>query len=93
VERGKEKVICRAAGKCIRPVGLCIFYLRYGTKQVGRTLSLFLSLSTLFFTVLAAMALGIAASYAAVTSILFAFGHHSHANEPAAMVESPASGD
>jgi hypothetical protein len=54
---------------------------------------LFLSLSTLFFTVLAAMALGIAASYAAVTSILFAFGHHSHANEPAAMVESPASGD
>jgi len=39
------------------------------------------------------MAFGIAASYAAVNSILFAFGHHSQANEPAALVESPASGD
>jgi hypothetical protein len=54
---------------------------------------LLLSLATLFFTVVAAMALGIAASYWAVTGILFAFGHHSHANEPAALVESPASGD
>ena len=39
------------------------------------------------------MALGIAASYMAVTGILFAFGHHSRASEPAALVESPASGD
>jgi Na+-transporting NADH:ubiquinone oxidoreductase subunit NqrE len=62
-------------------------------KQVGRTLSLFLSLATLFFTVLAAMAFGIAASYVAVTSILFAFGHHSRAHDQAALVESPASGD
>jgi hypothetical protein len=53
---------------------------------------LFLSLATLFFTVLAAMAFGIASSWVAVTGILFAFGHHSHANE-AALVESPASGD
>jgi len=56
-------------------------------------LSLLLSLATLFFTVLAAMALGIAASYWAVTGILFAFGHHSREHKPAALVESPASGD
>ncbi len=56
-------------------------------------MSLFLILATLFFTILAAMALGIAASYMAVNGILFAFGHHSHVNEPATLVESPASGD
>lgn len=39
------------------------------------------------------MAFGIAASYVAVSGILFAFGHHTQANEPAALVESPASGD
>jgi hypothetical protein len=39
------------------------------------------------------MALGIAASYWAVTGILFAFGHHSREHKPAALVESPASGD
>ncbi len=93
MERGKEKVIRRTAGECIRPAGLSIFYLRRGNKQVGRTLSLFLTLTTLFFTILAAMVLGIAASYVAVNGILFAFGHHSQANEPAALVESPASGD
>jgi hypothetical protein len=93
VECGKEEVIRRAGGKCIRAGAGSIFYLRCGKKQVGRTLSLFLTLATLFFTVLAAMALGIAASYMAVSGILFAFGHHSHVNEPAALVESPASGD
>jgi hypothetical protein len=93
VERGKEKVIRRTAGECIRPAGLSIFYLRCGIQQVGRTLSLLLSLATLFFTVLAAMALGIAASYWAVSGILFAFGHHSRVSEPSALVESPASGD
>jgi hypothetical protein len=56
-------------------------------------LNVFLSLATLFFTVLAALALGIATSYVAVTSILFAFGHHSQTSKPAALVESPASGD
>lgn len=60
---------------------------------MGRTLSLFLSLATLFFTVLAALAFGIGTSYVAVTSILFAFGHHSQTSKPATLVESPASGD
>jgi hypothetical protein len=64
-----------------------------GFKQVGRTLSLFFSLATLFFTVLAAMAFGIAASWVAVTGILFAFGHRSRVSEAAALVQSPASGD
>jgi hypothetical protein len=64
-----------------------------GFKQVGRTLSLFLSLATLFFTVVTAMAFGIAASWVAVSGILFAFGHHSRVSEPAALMESPASGD
>jgi hypothetical protein len=67
--------------------------MRCGFKQVGRTLSLFLSLATLFFTVLAAMAFGIAASWVAVSGILFAFGHHSQTAKPAGLVESPASGD
>jgi hypothetical protein len=39
------------------------------------------------------MTLGIAASYMAVSGILFAFGHHAHATEPATLVESTASGD
>jgi hypothetical protein len=56
-------------------------------------LSLFFSLATLFFTVLAAMAFGIAGSWVAVSGILFAFGHRSQATEPAALVQSPASGD
>lgn len=93
MERGEEEVNSRAGGECIRAGAGSIFYLRQGKKQAGRTLSLFLILATLFFTILAAMALGIAASYMAVNGILFAFGHHSHANEPAALVESPASGD
>jgi len=62
-------------------------------EQVGRTLSLVLTSAVLFLTVLAATAFGIAASYVAVNSILFAFGHHSPVNEPAALVESHASGD
>jgi hypothetical protein len=93
VERGEEEVIGRAAGECIRPAGLSIFHWRRGKTQVGRTLSLLFTLTTLFFTVLAAMALGIAASYWAVSGILFAFGHHSRVSEPSALVESPASGD
>jgi hypothetical protein len=65
---------------------------------VGRTLSLFLVLATLIFTIVAALVLGIAASYAAVTSILFVFGHHSsqHAQperKPTALIQSHASGD
>jgi hypothetical protein len=60
---------------------------------VGRTLSLFFSLATLFFTVLAAMAFGIAASWVAVSGILFAFGHRSQVTKAATLVESPAGGD
>jgi len=69
---------------------------------VGRTLSLFLVLATLIFTIAVALVLGIAASYAAVTSILFVFGHHSgyhssqHAQperKPTALIQSHASGD
>jgi hypothetical protein len=56
-------------------------------------LSLFFSLATLFLTVLAAMAFGIAASWVAVSGILFAFGHRSQVTKAATLVESPAGGD
>jgi hypothetical protein len=61
---------------------------------VGRTLSLFLVVTTLIFTIIAALSFGIAASYAAVTSILFLFGHHAQPErKPTALIQSHASGD
>ena len=57
-------------------------------------MSLFLTLSILFLTVLASLGLGIAASYLLLNTILVVFGHHSQ-SLPASpqLIESPAAGD
>jgi len=56
--------------------------------------SLFLTLSILFLTVLVSLGLGIAASYLLLNTILVVFGHHSQ-SLPAGpqLIESPAAGD
>lgn len=57
-------------------------------------MSLFLTLSILFLTVLASLGLGIAASYLLLNTILVVFGHRSQ-SLPASpqLIESPAAGD
>lgn len=64
------------------------------SQEVGRALSIFLVAATLLFTVIAALAVGIAASYAVVTGILAAFGNHSRRTaKPARLAQSHAIGD
>jgi len=58
--------------------------------QGGKTLRTVLVSSTLLLTVISSVSFGIYAGYAAVSGILFAFGHRSQKSAPAAPTTVPA---